>query len=198
MLRTVAGWAALQDATGGLMGKAVVAFFNEASSASRRARPELEAFCAAHPEVEVFAVDTAVVRDVHGRLGVTAVPTVAVVEAGAVTQRLVGMNTAQAYATALLGPGIALDGRSAGGGDKAAHRVTVYTGPTCVWCTRVKAYLDDKRVRFKEIDVSRDPRVAQQLVQKTGQTGVPQLDIDGTWIVGFDKARIDKLLGLAA
>jgi len=197
MLRNITGWAALQDATGGLRGKVFVAFVNAASSASRRTKPELEAFAAAHPDATVYVVDTASVRDVHGPLGVTAVPTVAVVQDGKVTQRVVGYNTRAAYEAALLGPGIALDGSGAGG-DKAAHRVTVYTGPTCIWCTRVKAYLDEKRVRYKEVDVSRDPRAAQALVAKTGQTGVPQLDIDGTWIVGFDKARIDKLLNLAA
>ncbi|TNF37540.1 MAG: glutaredoxin [Deltaproteobacteria bacterium] len=198
MLRDVTGWAALQDATGGLRGKVLVAFLNDKSSASRRARPELEAFCAAHSDATVYVVDTAVVRDVHGPLGVTAVPTVAVVNDGKVSQRVVGFNTQAAYEAALLGPGLALDGSAAASGDKPAQRVTVYTGPTCVWCQRVKAYLDDKRVRYKEVDVSRDPSAAQALVAKTGQTGVPQLDINGTWIVGFDKARIDKLLGLAA
>lgn len=198
MLREVTNWAVLQDATGGLRGKVFVAFFNDKSSASRRAKPELEAFCAAHPDAPVYAVDTAQVRDVHGPLGVTAVPTVAVVSDGRVAQRVVGFNTQVAYEAALLGPGIALDGSAMASGDTPSHRVTVYTGPGCVWCQRVKAYLDDKRVRYKEIDVSRDPSAAQALVAKTGQTGVPQLDIDGTWIVGFDKARINKLLGLAA
>ena len=198
MLRTVTSWAGLENDSHRLAGKVLVAFLSETSETSRRTQPELEAFVAAHPEVDVFMVDTAVVRDVHGPLGVTAVPTVAVVEDRVVTQRVVGANIVAGYEVALLGPGLELNGRPAGAGEKPAHRVTVYTGPTCVWCTRVKAYLTEKKVRFKEIDVSRDERTAQELVKRTGQTGVPQLDIDGNWIVGFDKARIDKLLGLAA
>ncbi len=76
------------------------------------------------------------------------------------------------------------------------HRVLVFTTPTCSWCTRVKAYLRENRVQFREIDVSRDQKAAANLVRKTGQMGVPVVEIDGRPIVGFDKPRIDALLGL--
>jgi glutaredoxin 3 len=78
------------------------------------------------------------------------------------------------------------------------HRVLVFTTPTCSWCTRVKAYLRENRVQFREIDVSRDQKAADNLVRKTGQMGVPVVEIDGRPIVGFDKQRIDALLGLRA
>jgi len=74
--------------------------------------------------------------------------------------------------------------------------VTVYTGASCPWCTRVKNYLRQHGVNFREIDISRDQQAAMRLVAKTGQTGVPQLDINGHYVVGFDQARIDALLGL--
>lgn len=76
------------------------------------------------------------------------------------------------------------------------HRVLVFTTPTCPWCTRVKQYLSRRQVRFREIDVSRDPAAARDLVRRTGQTGVPVVEIDGRPVVGFDKPKIDKLLGL--
>lgn len=76
------------------------------------------------------------------------------------------------------------------------HRVLVFTTPTCSWCTRVKAYLRENRVQFREIDITRDPKAAENLVRKTGQTGVPVVEIDGRPVVGFDKPRIDALLGL--
>ena len=196
MLRPVNGWEALDEATLGLKGRVLIAFVSERSVTSRNTRPELEAFAAAHPETDLFLVDVVATPDLHPRFKVAAVPTVAVVDDGAVTQLVVGAQTVASYEKALLGPALELAGRPAKDGEKPAHRVTVYTGPTCVWCTRVKAYLDEKKVRYKEVDVSRDERTAQELVKKTGQTGVPQLDIDGSWIVGFDKARIDKLLGL--
>lgn len=76
------------------------------------------------------------------------------------------------------------------------HRVLVFTTPTCSWCTRLKTYLREQKVAFREIDVSRDQRAAQDLVRRTGQMGVPVIEIDGRPIVGFDKPRIDRLLGL--
>ena len=73
----------------------------------------------------------------------------------------------------------------------------VFTTPTCSWCKKAKAYFRENGVRFKEIDVSRDARAASDLVRKTGQMGVPVIEIDGRPIVGFDQAKIDRLLGLA-
>lgn len=76
------------------------------------------------------------------------------------------------------------------------HRVLVFTTPTCPWCTRVKQYLRQRNVKFREIDVSRDAAAARDLVRRTGQMGVPVVEIDGRPVVGFDKPKIDKLLGL--
>lgn len=78
------------------------------------------------------------------------------------------------------------------------HRVLVFTTPTCPWCNRAKTYLRSRGVQFREVDVSRDPAAARDLVRRTGQMGVPVIEIDGRPIVGFDQARIDQLLGLGA
>ncbi|HZC30375.1 MAG TPA: glutaredoxin domain-containing protein [Gaiellaceae bacterium] len=75
-------------------------------------------------------------------------------------------------------------------------RVLVFTTQTCPWCVRVKQYLRERQVPFREIDVSRSASAARDLVRKTGRTGVPVVEIDGKPIVGFDRGRIDKLLGL--
>jgi glutaredoxin 3 len=76
------------------------------------------------------------------------------------------------------------------------HRVVVFSSPTCVWCMRAKTYLRTQGVPFRDVDVSRDPAAARDLVRRTGQTGVPVIEIDGVSIVGFDQARIDSALGL--
>ncbi len=81
--------------------------------------------------------------------------------------------------------------------DQRPHRVLVFTTPTCSWCLRTKQYLRDRHVRFREVDVSKDPRAANDLVRRTGQMGVPVVDIDGHTIIGFDRPRIDRLLGLS-
>ena len=77
------------------------------------------------------------------------------------------------------------------------HRVIIFTTPTCSWCRRAKTYLNQNKVPFREVDVSRDPAAARDLVRRTGQMGVPVIEIDGKPIVGFDQSKIDRLLGLA-
>ena len=79
---------------------------------------------------------------------------------------------------------------------RSTHRVLVFSTPTCSWCNRLEAYLREQRVPFRDIDVSRDDQAAKDLVRRTGQTGVPVIDIDGRPVVGFDKPTIDALLGL--
>ena len=78
------------------------------------------------------------------------------------------------------------------------HRVIVFTTPTCPWCTRTKSYLRSRGVKFREVDVARDQAAARDLMRRTGQMGVPVVEIDGKPIVGFDQARIDSLLGLTS
>jgi glutaredoxin 3 len=78
------------------------------------------------------------------------------------------------------------------------HRVIVFSSPTCVWCAQAKSYLHSRDVAFRDVDVSRDPAAARDLVRRTGQMGVPVIEIDGRPIVGFDQARIDGALGLRA
>ncbi|MBT4540645.1 glutaredoxin family protein [Candidatus Woesearchaeota archaeon] len=71
-------------------------------------------------------------------------------------------------------------------------KVTVYGTPTCPWCKRAKEYLESKGVKFDEIDVSKDQEAGHIMMQKSGQMGVPQIDINGKMIVGFDQETLDK------
>jgi len=72
--------------------------------------------------------------------------------------------------------------------------VTVYSAPWCVFCHMAKEYLKSKGVAFKEIDVGADQAAAQALVERTGQMGVPVIEIGDESILGFDRARIDGAL----
>ncbi len=77
-----------------------------------------------------------------------------------------------------------------------SHRVIVFSTPTCPWCNRAKSYLRGRGIPFRDVDVSRDPAAARDLVRRTGQMGVPVIEIDGRPIVGFDQGRIDAALGI--
>ena len=72
--------------------------------------------------------------------------------------------------------------------------VKVYSTPTCPWCTMAKEYLKSKNVVFDDLDVSMDREAAAEMIRKSGQRGVPVVDIDGNIIVGFDQKTIDKLI----
>jgi glutaredoxin-like YruB-family protein len=72
--------------------------------------------------------------------------------------------------------------------------VKVYSTKTCPWCVKVKEYLDSKNVSYQDVDVSADRDAAMEMVQKSGQRGVPVVDINGTIIVGFDQKTIDELI----
>ncbi|RME90951.1 MAG: NrdH-redoxin [Anaerolineae bacterium] len=79
---------------------------------------------------------------------------------------------------------------------KRYPRVIIFTTPTCTFCRRAKNYLRQRGVPFKDVDVSRDPAAARDMVRRSGQQGVPVLDIGGKIVVGFDRPKIDRLLGL--
>jgi len=74
--------------------------------------------------------------------------------------------------------------------------VKVYSTQSCPWCKKTKEFLKKKKVKFKEIDVGASQKAAQEMIKKSGQTGVPVLDINGEIIVGFDEAKIKKALKL--
>ncbi len=73
-------------------------------------------------------------------------------------------------------------------------RVVMFSTPTCSWCRRAKKYFRENRVPFKEVNVERDPEAARDVQRKTGQTGVPVIKIGSRWIVGFDRAAIEREL----
>lgn len=75
--------------------------------------------------------------------------------------------------------------------------IKVYSTQSCPWCVRVKEYLDSKNISYQNIDVSTDWNAAKEMIEKSGQRGVPVLDIDNTIVIGFDKDKIDSLLQIA-
>ena len=79
---------------------------------------------------------------------------------------------------------------------KPQPRVIVFSTPTCSFCNMAKKYFREKGVRFNDVDVSRDPAAARDMVRRSGQQGVPVIDIGGKIVVGFDRVKINKYLGI--
>ena len=79
---------------------------------------------------------------------------------------------------------------------KPQPRVIVFSTPTCSFCTAAKHYFRQQGIKFRDVDVSRDPAAARDMVRRSGQQGVPVIDIGGKIIVGFDRNKINQLLGL--
>lgn len=72
--------------------------------------------------------------------------------------------------------------------------VIIYSTPHCSWCHRAKDYLKEKNIPFIDYDVASDTEKAQEMINKSGQMGVPVLDIDGNIVVGFEMSKINELL----
>ncbi|QTA38730.1 glutaredoxin family protein [Thermosipho ferrireducens] len=75
-------------------------------------------------------------------------------------------------------------------------KIILYTTPTCPYCKKAKKYFKQLGLKFKEIDVSKDQRGAERMYKKSGQLGVPVIEIGNQVVVGFDKSKIDRILGI--
>ena len=75
-------------------------------------------------------------------------------------------------------------------------KVVVYSTSTCPWCFKVKDWLKEHNIAFEDMDVGADREKAQEMIEKSGQMGVPVIDVDGKIIVGFDKEALTKELKL--
>ncbi len=75
-------------------------------------------------------------------------------------------------------------------------KVKVYSTPTCPYCIRTKQFLKENNVQFEDIDVSTNQQAAEEMMERSGQMGVPVLETNGEVVVGFDKEKISRLIGL--
>ena len=73
-------------------------------------------------------------------------------------------------------------------------KIIIYTTPECPHCHQAKGYFSRKKIPFQEIDVSSDAKKAEEMIEISGQTGVPVIKIDEKMFIGFDQEEIDKVL----
>ena len=169
----------------------VLAFYGGFSPAAKRALAELEEFGKENRKIPLYILDVEKVKGVHKQFGVEKVPTVIALESGKITRRIDGVQSAQFYARILSG---AQPSRRKKGGVEIHHHVVVYSGSGCPACGTAKSYLRRRGIRFREVNVAQDQRAAEKLARRSGQMAVPQIDIDGHLVVGFDQAKLDRLL----
>ncbi|MBU0648722.1 glutathione S-transferase N-terminal domain-containing protein [Patescibacteria group bacterium] len=75
--------------------------------------------------------------------------------------------------------------------------VKVYSTPICAYCIQLKEFLKQKGIEFEEVDISLDNQAAQEMIEKSGQMGVPVVEIDGKMIIGFKKDKLMETLGIS-
>ena len=132
-------------------------------------------------------------RDIHPNYGIKSVPMLLHFKGGEYKKSIAGCNNAEYYGNLFNNVSATL---SKQGEKKKNLKVVVYTTPSCPWCNKLKQYLRENNIPFRDIDVSKDMNAAKEMMKNTGQQGVPQAQINGQWVIGFDKPKIDKLLGI--
>jgi len=143
--------------------------------------------------LNLFAADVNIVNDIHAHYNITTVPSLLEFRNSEFLNVIKGCNDSSLYKALFENSLFYAEQKSNG---NLTKRILVYSTPSCSWCNTLKAYLKQNNIAFIEIDVSRDQKAADELVKRSGQMGVPQTDINGEIIVGFDKPRISRLLGL--
>ena len=140
----------------------------------------------------IFLVtDVAVVRDIHTQYEIKTAPILLSFKNSALVNSYKGCNDVSFYEKIFGNDYFESTGNVE---TKKAKRVTVYSTPTCSWCTVLKKHLDQHGIKYKSIDISKDQKAAENMQKKSGKQGVPQTDINGQMIVGFDKNKINSLL----
>jgi glutaredoxin-like YruB-family protein len=80
--------------------------------------------------------------------------------------------------------------------EKEGHHIKIYSTPTCPYCHMLKEYLAEKGFAYEDVNVAQDVLARKEMIEKSGQMGVPVSDIDGKIVVGFAKDRVNELLGI--
>ncbi|MCK9256036.1 MAG: hypothetical protein M0Q45_10870 [Bacteroidales bacterium] len=141
--------------------------------------------------IPVFSADVAQVKDIHTYYNIKTVPSFLIFENGKFINSISSCQSETFYNTLLKNASFHT---STSENQKTQKRVSVYSTPTCTWCNTLKKWLDKHSIRYRDIDISKDQNAAENLMKKSGQQGVPQTDINGTIVVGFDENKLKKLL----
>ncbi len=192
-LKTINGWNDLQESIKNSK-RAYLLLYKSGSEQSDCAYENLNKLGEEVNEVLRLEADVKSVRDIHGQFGIKSVPSLLEFKDGKFINTVKGCQSENFYKSLFEDALFSATNKQEEGAPQ--KRVTVYTTPTCPHCTTVKQHLKNNGIKFRDIDVSKDQKAATQMTQKSGQRGVPQIDINGQIVVGFDKVKINKLLDI--
>ncbi len=171
--------------------KSYLLLYKEDSEKSICAKEAIESSNNNYDDINFLISEVSSVRDIHPEYSIKTVPTLIEFEKDKVKSIIKGCHN-ESYYKAIFDEAVYIAKANKEG--KAIKRVTVYSTPNCSWCNTLKSYLRKNNIRFNNIDVSKDQKAAEEMTRRSGQRGVPQTDINGEIVVGFDKVKINKLL----
>jgi len=171
--------------------KAYLLLYKPGSEPNECALKNIQSAAEKVSDIKVLYANVSIVRDIHPNYPVKTVPSLIVFENGEFKNVIFGCNENNYYQTIFEDAAFVVIRAEEG---KPVKNVTVYSTPACSWCTTLKTHLRKNRIHYTDIDISRDQNAAEELVRRSGQQGVPQTDIDGEIVVGFDKKKINELL----
>lgn len=141
---------------------------------------------------QIYSADVNVVKDIHTNFGIKTVPTLLEFKEDKLTNVIKGCQSTSFFENYL--NSVHTERGLLNSHSEKRHQVVVYSTPTCSWCNTLKSYLRTNNIGFRDIDVSKDEKAAQEMVRRSGQQGVPQSIMNGQLIIGFDKNKIDQIL----
>ncbi|MBN2813346.1 MAG: hypothetical protein JXQ80_04670 [Bacteroidales bacterium] len=165
--------------------------YKAGSEQSQCAYRHLETAVTGDGAVPVYSADVAMVRDIHEKYNIDSVPALLVFSNGNFENAIKGCHDTIYYQALMDNTVFRANTPDA---EKREKQVTVYSTPTCSWCNTLKSWLQKNNIRYTDIDVSRDQQAAEALVRRSGQQGVPQTDINGRMVVGFNQPMLKELL----
>ncbi|RLD61760.1 MAG: NrdH-redoxin [Bacteroidetes bacterium] len=173
--------------------KAYLLLYKENSTISNCALNNIEQAVKENNKFLILTADVTTVRDIHDKYSITSVPSLLKFENGDFKNVVKGCNDANFYKS-LFDENIF---SASNDNDVPQKRVVVYSTPTCSYCNQLKKYFDQHNIKYRNIDVSKDQKAAEEMVKRSGQQGVPQTNINGQIVIGFDILKINRLLNIS-
>jgi len=166
--------------------KSILLLYKPGHKESECAYHNLEVALQNMNSISAYTADVDMVLDIHPNYGITSVPSLLIFDKGKFKDAVNGCHTNKYYKSLM---------------DKVffkskttSKNVTVYSTPSCSWCTALKKWLQENSIVYKDIDISCDEKAAMSLIKRSGHKGVPQIEINEEIVVGFQLPRLKELL----